>query len=47
MLPQAEKANIDWDQLETRVMKRREQLMTKASTSSKGGRSASAKKSNR
>lgn len=48
MLPQAEKANIDWDELETRVMKRREQLMTKASTAPKnGGRSGSTKKSTR
>lgn len=48
MLPQAEKGNIDWDELEIRVMKRREQLMTKASSSSKGGgRSASTKKATR
>ena len=49
MLPQAEKGNIDWDELEIRVMKRREQLMTKKeSSSSKGtGRSASTKKSGR
>jgi len=47
MLPQAEKANIDWDELETRVMKRREQLMTKAFSSPKGGGRSTSKKSNR
>ena len=29
MLPQAEKSNIDWDDLESRVMKRKEELMAK------------------
>ena len=29
MLPQAEKGDIDWDNLESRVMKRKEELMAK------------------
>jgi hemerythrin-like domain-containing protein len=47
MLPQAEKANIDWDELEIRVLKRREQLMTKTASSKGGGRPTSSKKSSR
>jgi hemerythrin superfamily protein len=45
MLPKAEGSNIDWDKLETQVMKRRAQLMSKSSGSSTNGRARSAKKS--
>ena len=35
MLPQAEKSNIDWEDLESRVMKRKEQLMAKDTAASR------------
>ena len=41
MLPQAEKSELDWKALESRVMKRREALMAKASSRAKGSRSSS------
>ena len=41
MLPQAEESDIDWESLETRVMKRRETLMAKANGRGKGSKSAS------
>lgn len=52
MLPQAEASSIDWEGLETRVMKRKEQLTMKASGRGKAGarsssRSRSTKKSTR
>lgn len=37
ILPKAEESNLDWDELETQVMKKKEQLMSKA----KSGRSMS------
>lgn len=36
MLPQAEESELDWKSLESRVMKRREALMAKASSRAKG-----------
>ena len=36
MLPQAEESDIDWESLETRVMKRKEALMAKANGRRKG-----------
>jgi hypothetical protein len=47
MLPKAEKSNIDWDQLETQVTKRKEQLLSKSSASSPNGKARAAKKSAR
>jgi hemerythrin superfamily protein len=41
MLPKAEDSELDWKSLESRVMKRREVLMAKASSRSKGLRSSS------
>jgi hemerythrin-like domain-containing protein len=35
ILPEAEKSNIDWDDLESRVMKRKEELMTKNASPSR------------
>ena len=35
MLPQAEKSNIEWEELESRVMKRKEQLMAKDTSTSR------------
>ncbi|HSE58299.1 MAG TPA: hemerythrin domain-containing protein [Nitrospiraceae bacterium] len=37
MLPQAEEADIDWDVLGAKVMKRREQLLSKTDASARGG----------
>ena len=52
MLPLAEESSIDWERLEAQVMKRKEQLMMKASGRGKAGarsssRSRSPKKSTR
>lgn len=44
MLPKAEGLDIDWEELTARVMKKKEQLMSKASGQSKNSRSGSAKK---
>ncbi|MGH7231893.1 MAG: hemerythrin domain-containing protein, partial [Nitrospiraceae bacterium] len=46
ILPKAEEADIDWEELATRVMKRKEQLLVKMSKGSGGsrGRSARARK---
>lgn len=41
MLPQAEESEIDWDSLETRVMKRKEALLAKADGRGKGSTRAS------
>ena len=35
MFPQAEKGDIDWDNLESRVMKRKEELMAKSASPSR------------
>ena len=39
MLPKAEDADIDWEDLATQVMKRKDQLMSKRSASKNSGRS--------
>ncbi|MDQ6734017.1 MAG: hemerythrin domain-containing protein [Nitrospirota bacterium] len=44
MLPKAEGLDLDWEELTARVMKKKEQLMSKASGQSKNGRSGAAKK---
>jgi len=41
MLPQAEESEIDWESLETRVMKRKEALLAKAAGGGKGSTRAS------
>jgi hemerythrin superfamily protein len=45
MLPKAEGLDIDWEDLTQRVMKKKEQLMSKASGRSKSGNRKPAKKS--
>ena len=38
ILPQAEKSSIDWEELQTKVMKRKEQVMAKSSLTSRKSR---------
>jgi hemerythrin superfamily protein len=45
MLPEAEERNIDWDDLEAQVTKRKEELMTKTSASSPNGKARAGKRS--
>jgi len=44
ILPQAEESSIDWEDLNARVLKRKEQLMAKAGGSAKNGRGKTRKK---
>jgi hemerythrin superfamily protein len=47
MLPQAEESDIDWDDLTAQVMKRKTQLMSKASSPSKNGKGKTRQRSSR
>lgn len=44
MFPKAERADLDWEDLEARVTKRKEQLLSKASSSKGRSRSRSSKR---
>jgi hemerythrin superfamily protein len=45
ILPKAEESNLDWDELETQVMKKKEQLMSKTKSGRPASRSRSSKRS--